>query len=133
MDILIDWVPYETEFMDDKITCELRPLKSAAFMKLAPYMRLGGEEDTVKITVSMFEMQQLVPSLFPEHVRELKGITINGQEVTIEQLAEESALVELVFDIIGQLAMISRIARGDVKNSKRQSGEEIEAESLPLS
>jgi len=133
MDILIDWVPYEFEFMGDKVTCELRRLKSEAFMKLAPYMKLAGEEDAVKITVSMFEMQQLVPSLFPGHVRNLQGITINGQPPTIEQLSEESVLVELVFDIIGEMAKISRISEGDVKNSERQSGEEIGAESLPLS
>jgi len=130
---LIDWVPFETEFMGDKVTCELRRLKSEAFMKLAPYMKLAGEEDAIKITVSMFEMQQLVPSLFPEHVRNLQGITINGEIPTLDQLSEESVLVELVFDIIGELAKISRVSEGEAKNSKRQSGETTEAENLPLS
>jgi len=133
MDILIDWVPYEFEFMGDKATCEVRRLKSEAFMKLAPYMKLAGEEDAVKITVSMFEMQQLVPLIFPDHVRNLQGITINGQPPTTQQLSEEPVLVDVVFDIVTELITLSRIGKDEAKNSKRQSGEMTEAENLPLS
>jgi hypothetical protein len=111
MDLFIDWQPYETEFMGGTVTMEIRPLKNKAMMALAPYFT----DDKAELAKNLSSIQGLVPEIFPEHVRNI-DLTINQQQISPEQVAEESVLSMLVLDIVAQLLNISTPSAVDVKN-----------------
>jgi len=116
MDVLIGWQPYETIFNGSPIKMELRPLRRKAMMLLAPFMELG-KETGVKLIVDTFELQGIAAQIFPEHVKDIRGITVNGKSIAWEDLTEEAVFCQLVGDIIGQLAVISSLKDSEAKNS----------------
>jgi hypothetical protein len=137
MDFVIGWQRYETKFRGAAVTMDLRPLKSAAMFQMAPHF--GGPRRQPDETVQEFigrltddekailrnnsrKLQEISVQVFPEHVRNLKGFTINGLAPTWEDLAAESIFMELCTDICGQLAVISTIDQGSEKNSKPPYG-----------
>jgi len=136
LDIVIGWQPYETVFHGHKVTMELRPLKSWAMFALAPY--LEGErrkpdesvkdfvkrltpEQKEKLSKSSRKIQGLAKDIFPEHVQNIQGITVNKEPVTWEHLAEETIFMTLAVEISGQLAAISSLDEMSAKNSKAPS------------
>jgi len=134
MDIIIDWQTFSTEFADGEISMELRPLKSYAMFMLSPYLdnpnpklkeesveeytaRLSGE-DKARLLLNSQKIQELSSKIFPDHVRNIQGVTVNGQPLTIEQIATEVVFLQLSVEICGQLASISRLTKEDEKNSR---------------
>ena len=87
MDIIIGWQPYETEFNGETVTMELRPLKTGAMMLLAPHMT-ADLSDNARLFISSLELQGLAGEILPDHVRGIKGVTVNGQDLTPEIMAE---------------------------------------------
>ena len=131
MDVLIGWQKYETTWQGEKVSMEVRPLRRKAMMLLAPYMMIS-EEKGVKLIVDTFELQGLAAQIFPEHVKDIQGITVNGKPVTWEDLAEEAVFCHLVGDIIGQLALISSLKESEAKNSGGPSGgQELDGQAEP--
>ena len=120
MDITISWQAWETEFRGEKITMELRPLKTKAMLLLMPY--LGSTQNPEQAGRASMEMAQLAPQIFPEHVRNLQGLTINGQPPTWEIMAEELMFTALIVEIMAQLASISAVSEEEQKNFTGPSG-----------
>ena len=137
MDFIIGWRRYETTFKGASVTMELRPLKSDAMFAMSPHF--GGErrkpgesipEFVARLTDEQKErlrknsqaLQRLSVSIFPEHVRNLSGFTVNGLPPTWETLANESVFMDLAVEICGQLASISSLPEASEKNSKPPSG-----------
>lgn len=119
MDILIGWQPYETKFGGAPVTMELRPLKVPAMVKLMPYInRIGDAKgDMLKLSMNTMEMQALAVAVFPDAVRAIDGVTVNGQAVTSEQMAEEVVFSALVGDIFAELIGRSQLSGAEEKNS----------------
>jgi hypothetical protein len=117
LELILDWQEKEFDFKGSKITAELRPLKRRAMMALLPFMQ-GGEITNQRA----LEMQGLAEKIFPDHVRNISGIRINGQPITVEQLNDEMALFSLSTDIIKVLALMSSLQKEDEKNSAGVSG-----------
>ena len=134
MDIIIDWQTYETEFAGEKISMKVRMLRSWAMFALEPYLnnpnpkkkeetaqeyatRLTVEEKSILSNNSM-KIQELSEKIFPDHVKDIQGITVNGKPVTWEQIASEVVFLNLAVDICGQLASISTLTKEEEKNSK---------------
>ncbi len=134
MDIIIDWQLYETEFAGEKISMEIRPLLAWAMFALMPYLdnpnpkredetpqeyaaRLTGKEKD-KLTSDGQKIQELSAKIFPEHVRSIENITVNGEPVTWEQIATESPFYGFAVGVSGQLAAISTLKKADEKNSE---------------
>ncbi len=134
MDIIIDWQLYETEFAGEKISMEIRMLRSWAMFALEPYLnnpnpkkeeetakeyaaRLTDEEKTI-LSNNSRKIQEISEKILPDHVQNIKGITVNGEPVTWEQIAAEVVFLNLAVEICGQLASISTLKKADEKNSE---------------
>jgi hypothetical protein len=120
MNIIIDWQPWSTKFSTAEVTMDLRPLKTSAMLLLMPHMNIN-MDDAVALVATSMEVQALAPQILPEHVRKIDGITVNGQPITPEHLAEESIFTQLTAEIMGQLMAISTVSRDAEKNSGRPS------------
>ena len=134
MDLVIDWRKYETEFMGEPVSMELRPLKRWAWFELAPllenhnpkkedetaqeYIARLTEDERKKMSHDSEKLQELSAKIFPEHVKNIQGITVNGEVPTWEQISEEIIFLNLCVDICGQLAEVSTLTKTDEKNSE---------------
>lgn len=67
------------------------------------------------------ENQVLAKNVFPDFVRKVDGVTINGKVPTAEQFAEESVLCELTIKILSELMIRTTVTFADEKNSEGPS------------
>lgn len=118
MDILIEWQTYQTEFNGATVTMEIRPLRRGAMHILLPHLQAmqGDAGDALQVAIRSLELQALAGVIFPDHVRNITGVTVNGRPPSPDRFADEVVLSQLTVDIIGQLGAISRLSLGDVKN-----------------
>ena len=123
MDILIDWQPFETTFRGEKISMMLRPLKTSAMLGLMPYMQRVNESEENRIALTSMEIQQAGADIFTDHVKEIKGLTVNnGQPITGQILSEESIFNTLSMEIVARLFEITQLTDDSEKNSAKPSG-----------
>lgn len=138
-DIIIDWEEYETDFKGHEVKMQLRPLKRWASLLLTPIFKVSreaylenkrkkdnAEVEPEKVTEEdinfAFNVQEIAIKVFPDHVRDVTGITVNKQAITVPILCEESAFGPLCIDIVGELAKRSQLTEPEAKNSKGPSG-----------
>jgi len=111
MDIIIDWEAWETKFNGETVSMELLPLETQTLLELGAVASANDPSKTMGMVVD----------IFPGHVRNVQGITINGKVPTPEQYASVSRIYVLTTRILTQLGIISQISEEDVKNSNGPS------------
>ena len=124
LNYILDWVPYEMEYESEKISMEIRPLKSWASILLTPFLIEAGKQRkdngnnalTAETLNLSYEIQKVADKIFSEHVRNITGININSNPVTLQELCQESVFAPIVMDIIGQLTSITRLTKEETKN-----------------
>ena len=125
IDLKIDWQEYRTTFRGQEITMEIRPLKRWANALLTEIYLTAAKEKidkkkkrelTQKDIDFAYKMQELGSKIFPDHLRNLSGIKVNGEDITIGILCEESVFSFLAMSILSQMANITAITGNDVKN-----------------
>ena len=146
-DIIIDWEEYKTDFRGHEVKMQLRPLKRWASMLLTPIFKRSREvylenkrkkdkaennpkEETEKEPEKVTEedinfayrVQEIAMKVFQDHVKDIVGITVNKEAITIPVLCEESAFGPLCIDIVGELAKRSKLTEPEEKNSNGPSG-----------
>ena len=132
MDLLIGWQKIEKEIQGTAVSYEIRSLKRDAFLALIPYItesqdlanEIEGLTDAVKIgkiASATLKLQQLVEPFIEDHVRNITGITLDGQPIEPVQLAQEALLSNVCATVIGDLFTISTVTGGEEKNLKKQS------------
>lgn len=137
--IVIDWKLFKptTKVRGKDISVEVRPLKSWAWLLLAPIMekipeRNPGEnskdylnrltiEEKRNLESESIKLQQLAEKIFPDHVQMFEGVTINGMQPTAKELSEEMIFMGVVVEIMMHLVTISTIGEEDLKNSNGPS------------
>ena len=130
LDLIIGWQAFTTGFRDEEITMEVRPFKRKAMLAVLPYLTKQMPDITADMTGDEisdladkgFELQGLASDLFPDHVKNIQGVTINGKEPTFDDLANEPVFLPLTLAIITKIAGISNIAEASAKNSEGLSG-----------
>ncbi len=135
MDVKLGFREVEFELEGAKVTAEIKSLSRKAMIILTPLISSTFDEEKKKdqsfLLASTFEMQEAAVEVFPDHVRNIKGITVNnGEEVTVDHLCDESVFATLVVEIILKLFSISSLTREDEKNLNRQSASITEPTSL---
>lgn len=118
---VIGWQPWETEFNGDKVTMQVRPLKRWAMQQVAPLMvaaaRLESNEDNAAGAADLtFKIQSECLEILKQHVKDISGFEINGEQPTVDILTEESVFAGLCTEIISRLVIISQLSRDDEKN-----------------
>jgi len=118
MDYIIGWREVEVPFEDDIVTVEIRPLTREAMMIVTPLLveAEGKDNDKSFMLLSTFKMQEISEKIFPDHVRNIKGFTINGNAPTIEIITKESVFARLTVDILTKLFAISTLTKDEEKN-----------------
>lgn len=113
MQIDLGWRVFKPEAGGGEISVELRPLKITALLLVEPM--LGSEEGSpLKRTL---QLQQATEHFFPEHVRDLKGLTDQGgNAIDLKAFWEESALYSLAQEIVNELIGISKLDKEEAKN-----------------
>jgi len=108
---------------------EVRTLKRAAFLVLAGYselfQRISEAIETgtpIDVTGDVLDMLGKFEPYAAEHVRNIEGITADGQPLTPEIVFQEGTFYPLAMTIIGQLLSVSSLTRAQEKNSDARSG-----------
>jgi len=130
LDLIIGWQAFETEFHGAKVNMEVRPFRRKAMMAVRPFLGTEmpeikegmSDEELGKLADKAFELQELAGRILPDHLRNIEGITVNKQPVSIEDLSEEPVFLPLTLEIITKIAEISNIDREQEKNSEGLSG-----------
>lgn len=126
-DIIIDWEPYTTNFKGHEITMQLRPLKRWASMLLTPIQKKAFlvlkkksndadgivTEDDINF---VYEVQTVAEKIFPDHIKNFEGLTVNKLAVTAKLLCEETIFGPLCIDIISELIQRSQLSEQEEKN-----------------
>jgi hypothetical protein len=119
MDYLINWETFETTFKGEKVTMELLPLDVGDYSVLAPYLKpFDNPAEAVAVTS---EIMSKTRHIIGRYVRNIKGITINGEPPTAEILTTTVRLSGLFMAIIQQLVLISLMSEEERKNSRLPS------------
>jgi hypothetical protein len=121
MDIIIGWQRYETQFRGEVITMELYPLKVEHYLMLSPFMKKFDDRD--EATRNALSLQQAGLPIIKEYVRDIKGLTINGEVPTPELLATEAKLAFITLNILQELFMRSTLMKDEEKNLPLPSGD----------
>lgn len=121
LDILIDWQEWSMDFNDHKITAQVLPLTTSAYLKLVPFMKMTEGEDVLKMAVDAYELQAMAGEIFPSFVRNLKGLKVNGVPAKLEALAEFPAFNPIAVSLITELIKISTLTEGAEKNFGKPS------------
>ena len=110
-------VLYKTRFDDDEITVTLRRLKRDDLAALAPVI-LSHRDDKGEVTPEgQLKVLDLMTSLLPKYVENIKGLTIQGNEAQIKDIVDEVYFTELLTFISTELFNISKLAEDEIKNS----------------
>ena len=147
IDLIIGWQEYETTFMENKVSMKIRPLKRWAWYMLAPVLERGtprkpkesakeylarlSPDEKRELTNVSDKMHEMAAKIFPEHVKDFEGITVNGKPVTFEIMSEEVVFGNLCVEICGKLAEISAPSKADEKNSDGLSRSQTSDKSDP--
>ena len=116
MDILIGWEPYETEFRGAKVTMNLLPLKVDTYKVVTPYMVKFEKDQKKEAELNALELQEKALPVFTNHVKDISGLTINGEPITAEMLSAQIKLSHLAQDILRELTARTLIEKGQEKN-----------------
>jgi hypothetical protein len=137
INIIIGWQKFETDFQGQKVSMEVRPLKRWAWFVLQPifqkmpsknkdetteaYLERLTSDDMGRLTQGSADLQDASAKIFKDHVRNIEGITVNGEPVSFDVMAEEVVFMRLSIEICNKLMEISNIKDGEEKNSGGQS------------
>jgi hypothetical protein len=113
MQIDLGWRTFKPEWGNGDISMEIRPLKVPALLLVEP-MLTAEDESPVRRTL---ELQQAAEGFFPDHVRNLMGMTDNeGTPIELSALWEESFFYSLTNEIVNELLRISKLDKEESKN-----------------
>ena len=123
MEVNLDWRRQESAQWPE-VGYEIRPLRVWAFQELMAFWEgpEGAPENPTHHISPMrsFELLQVAKRIFPDHVRNLTGLTLlrDGETVpaTPEGLCEEAPLLPLAGEIISRLVAISEMGAAAEKN-----------------
>jgi len=131
----VNWRPFTLpQAAFPGVTCEVKPLSSGALQSakdaLLPLLEeaLAGTPEERKAAMQLrlrrlspVEIMQAAQDALPQHVRNLRGITLreNGRdrEATLDELLQQGAFWEIASILLGELVSISRLTADDQKNS----------------
>jgi hypothetical protein len=122
--LITGWRNHEFEFSGDIVRAKLRPLNCRAAAKIKRFLMCTPFVERQSYAMKMadaFYFQSIVPLIFPEHVKDI-DLKIEGQPITIKQLAEEAVLNPLVSKIFAELLKISRRSLVPPKPLSRNAG-----------
>ena len=114
INLTIDWQRVTINFQGEEVSALIRPLMSKTFVSLMPFMHI--DKDESRAAENMITMQQLGKDIFPDHMKELEGVQINGAAPTVEQLTEEFALAELAVKLLTEMINITVLDKDSEKN-----------------
>jgi len=132
------WEDFETKLQGETITMQISKLSRDAMISIMPCLKQAGakqadlESAENKATIyyelaeTSLEMQKIAASVLPGHVRDIKGLNIDGEPATPEAICSAAWAVNLVVMILNKLVSISQLSETDVKNSSRPSGGKAE-------
>lgn len=120
LELTLSWKPCEVDFKGHKITAEIRPLLSEAFDRVAPYFMQTQNEfaemTTVEQTRRSIVLQKECAEIFPTHLRNIGGVTVDGAAPTTEMLCTESTFVELSLLLLTEMITMSQLDGESEKN-----------------
>jgi len=137
---IITWEDFETTLQGETITMQISKLSRDAMITIMPCLKQAGSkqadleasEDKATIYYELaetsLEMQKIAAIVLPAHVKDIKGLNIDGEPATPEAICSAAWAVNLVVTILNKLVSISQLTEVDVKNSKGPSGGSSETE-----
>lgn len=110
-DIKTGWMKFETEYNGNMISMELLPMETMDMLDLLD-LATGDPKAIMPIIEPYFE----------KYVRNIDGITINGDPPKANQFTTVGRLYALAMVILTELGMISQLSENERKNLKGLPG-----------
>ena len=125
MEFNLDWQP-QTSALWPEVSYELRPLKVWAFQALLDCWDSGADSGAGEVpapraaVAGSARLMEVAGRVFPEHVRNLAGLTVRVEGrvegANLEHLSRETLLLPLAGEIIARLLSLSEVGGAAEKN-----------------
>lgn len=119
INLIIDWKPVQIEFMGETVTADVRPLTRDQMLAIVPYLTGAdmSKLDATESSKSVLKLQEAAAPILPDVVRNLKGIQVNGTDLTdLSMLGSEAVFCALAVQLISQAVMATNIDKESEKN-----------------
>ena len=100
---------------------ELKRPESRHMLLLFPYIGIQFKDDK-DAQKSGLEAQGLVQDIFPDCVRGVRGVEVDGSTPTVEDFSSDPAFVPFVWGVFNKLILIGNMTEEEEKNLERPSG-----------
>ena len=112
----------KTEWKDvdlgDGITVKIKPLNLRAYHRmlafLLPHMK-DGQVDSQAVMVDE-NLPDILEDIFPDHVSEVRGVTLDGKVPTSLELAQNAQLLTQCILTLGELLTLSTLNKEELGN-----------------
>lgn len=105
------------EFDGDTIKLRLRRLKRAQMQVLAPHMKTDDAGETKMSFADTLALLEAAEKVLPEAVESMSGLLIDGREVAISDIVEETYFMPLLGNLLRTLFEASTVQGQEEKNS----------------
>ena len=103
IDIISDWQHWELETKKGMITMEILPISTREILKL--------------MNLDPSQVPDTIETIFPDHVRNIKGLTIDSREPIGKDFANNPSLFPIATRIIERLTSTDELLDTEIKNS----------------
>lgn len=104
------WRPLTVSLYNTVVSFEARPLKRGVVCRLMPHLKADATLD------DSLEIIDKIADVLPEYVRNIKGLQLDGRDVTPEEMAEEGIFFEVLSLIATELIKLSSFNAYQTKN-----------------
>jgi len=128
------WEDFETTLQGETITMQVSKLSRDAMISIMPCLKQAGSKQAdlenaedkaviyYELAETSLEMQKIAASVLPDHVKDIRGLNVDGIQATPDMICQAAWAVNLVVTILNKLVSISQLSETDVKNCNRPSG-----------
>lgn len=104
------WQPLTVSLYNTVVSFEARPLKRGVVCRLIPHMKADATLD------DRLAIIDIIADVLPEYVRNIKGVELDGCDVTPEEMADEGVFFEVLSLIATELIKLSTFSAHQAKN-----------------
>lgn len=104
------WQKLKVSLQNTVISFEARPLKRRDVCRVMPYLK---NDATLEDSLNVINK---IADVLPEYIRNIKGLELEGREITPEDMAEEGVFFEVLSLITAELIKISTFSAVAAKN-----------------
>ena len=106
--------------LGDDVSVEIKPLNLRSYHRVLAFLmpHMAGDEGNVDAQAIMLEpaLPDLLETEFTDHVKDVKGVTLNGETATPLNMTQTGQLLPQCVAVLGELLAYSTLGKEEVGN-----------------